>query len=65
MVTGTRIETPPTVWRDPLVLQYPHGMRAVFDPRGRFLKPGDLVNGYVLDRFEVERDAVVAVLRYH
>jgi hypothetical protein len=57
---------PPTVWRDPLLLVYPHGMRAKFDPRGRFLRPGDVVNGYILDHFEVaEPDEVVAVLRRH
>ena len=38
---------PPPVWREPLLLQYPHGMTARFDPRGRFLRPGDLVNGYL------------------
>ena len=67
MVTAseTRADAPPTVWRDRLVLVYPHGMRAAFDPRGRFLRPGDLVNGYVLDRFERELEDVVAVLRYH
>ena len=40
------------VWREPLLLLYPHGMPARFDPRGRFLRAGDLVNGYVLDHFE-------------
>ena len=56
---------PPTVWREPLVLLYPHGMTARFDPRGRFLRSGDVVNGYLLDHFEVdEREHnVVAVLR--
>jgi hypothetical protein len=54
---------PPEVWRDPLLLRYPHGMTARFDPRGRFLRPGDVVNGYLLDHFDVEEQEVVAVLR--
>jgi hypothetical protein len=54
---------PPPVWRDPLMLLYPHGMVARFDPHGRFLRPGDLVNGYLLDHFEVDESDVVAVLR--
>ena len=54
---------PPRVWREPLLLLYPHGMTARFDPRGRFLRPGDLVNGYLLDHFEVDDVEVVAVLR--
>ena len=63
MVTATEQQAEaPFVWNDRLVLLYPHGMRAQFDPRGRFLRPGDLVNGYVLDRFEVEREEIVAVL---
>ena len=45
---------PPQVWREPLLLQYPHGMTARFDPRGRFLRPGDLVNGYLIDHFDVD-----------
>ena len=53
----------PPVWREPCVLLYPHGMTARFDPRGRFLRPGDLVNGYLLDHFEVDEYDVVAVLR--
>jgi hypothetical protein len=54
---------PPTVWREPLVLLYPHGMTARFDPCGRFLRSGDLVNGYLLDHFDVDEFDVVAVLR--
>jgi hypothetical protein len=54
---------PPLTYRDPMVLVYPHGMAAQFDPRGRYLRAGDLVNGYVLDRFEVEDNQVLAVLR--
>jgi hypothetical protein len=54
---------PPSVWREPLKLLYPHGMTARFDPRGRFLRAGDLVNGYLLDHFEVDEYEVVAVLR--
>jgi hypothetical protein len=45
------------------MLLYPHGMTARFDPRGRFLRPGDLVNGYLLDHFEVDDYDIVAVLR--
>jgi hypothetical protein len=56
---------PPRVWREPLLLHYPHGMKARFDPRGRFLRPGDLVNGYLIDHFEVDALEVVAVLRRH
>jgi len=54
---------PPLVWRDPLLLQYPHGMTARFDPRGRFLRPGDVVNGYLIDHFDIDALEVVAVLR--
>jgi hypothetical protein len=54
---------PPTVWREPLVLLYPHGMTARFDPGGRFPRSGDLVNGYLLDHFDVDESDVVAVLR--
>ena len=56
---------PPSVWREPLLLLYPHGMTARFDPRGRFLRAGDLVNGYLLDHFEVDEYEIVAVLRRH
>jgi hypothetical protein len=54
---------PPVTYRDTMMLVYPHGMTAQFDPRGRYLRAGDLVNGYVLDRFEIEDDQVRAVLR--
>jgi hypothetical protein len=54
---------PPLAYRDPMLLVYPHGMTAQFDPRGRYLRAGDLVNGYVLDRFEVEGEKILAVLR--
>jgi hypothetical protein len=53
---------PPAAYREPMLLIYPHGMTAQFDPRGRYLRAGDLVNGYVLDRFEVEENQVRAVL---
>jgi hypothetical protein len=46
-----------------MLLVYPHGMTAQFDPRGRYLRAGDLVNGYVLDRFEVDGEKILAVLR--
>jgi hypothetical protein len=55
--------SPPLAYRDTMLLVYPHGMTAQFDPRGRYLRAGDLVNGYVLDRFEVEDERVLAVLR--
>jgi hypothetical protein len=48
-----------------MLLSYPHGMTAEFDPRGRYLRAGDLVNGYVLDRFELDGEQVVAILRRH
>ena len=54
---------PPQTCREPMLLVYPHGMTAQFDPCGRYFRAGDLVNGYVLDRFEVEDDQVLAVLR--
>jgi hypothetical protein len=54
---------PPPGWREPLLLLYPHGMLARVDPRGRFLRTGDLVTGYILDHFDVEGYEVVAVLR--
>ena len=54
---------PPSVWREPLLLLYPHGMTARFDPRGRFLRAGDLVNGYIVDHFDVDEQDIVAVLR--
>ena len=63
LLSWTAPKEPPAVWRDPLVLAYPHGMTARFDPRGRFLRPGDLVNGYLLDHFDVDEQEVVAVLR--
>jgi hypothetical protein len=56
---------PPLTCRDQMLLVYPHGMTAQFDPCGRYLRAGDLVNGYVLDRFEVEDEKVLAVLRRH
>ncbi len=57
-------QAPPRAWNERMLLVYPHGMRATFDPRGRFVRAGDLVNGYVVDRFEHEGETVVAVLRY-
>jgi hypothetical protein len=65
MIHGLAPPEPPAVWREPLMLLYPHGMTARFDPSGRFLRPGDLVNGYLLDHFEVDEHEhdVVAVLR--
>jgi hypothetical protein len=54
---------PPLAYREPMQLVYPHGMTAHFDPGGRYLRAGDLVNGYVLDRFEVDGEMILAVLR--
>ena len=57
----------PRAWNEKMLLAYPHGLVARFDPVGRFVKPGDLVNGYVVDHFELDERAekVVAVLRRH
>jgi len=44
-------------------LVYPNGGSAHFDPRDRFFRPGDVLNGYVIDRFEVEGETVLAFLR--
>ena len=48
-----------------MLLVYPHGMTAEFDPCGRYFRAGDLVNGYVLDHFEVDGEKILAVLRRH
>jgi len=63
LLSWTAPKEAPSVWRDPLLLLYPHGMAARFDPRGRFLRAGDLVNGYFVDHFDVDEQDVVAVLR--
>ena len=55
----------PWTWRDAMLLLYPHGMTAEFDPKGRYLRAGDLVNGYVLDRFEFDGERVVGILSRH
>jgi hypothetical protein len=65
MIAGALPPLPPLAYREPMLLVYPHGMTARFDPRGRYLRPGDILNGYVLDRFEVEHGVVLAVLRRH
>ena len=54
---------PPRAWNDAMLLVYPNGGAARFDPRGRFYRAGDMLNGFVVDRFELDGDAVVAVLR--
>jgi hypothetical protein len=54
---------PPDAWREPMLLVYPNGATASFDPRGRFFRGGDLLNGFVLDRFELDGERVVAFLR--
>jgi hypothetical protein len=56
---------PPQVWRGPMLLVYPNGATAQFDPRGRFYRAGDVLNGCVLDRFELDGEVVVAFLRLH
>jgi hypothetical protein len=55
---------PPAACRDPMRLVYPHGATAIFDPGNRFYRAGDLINGYVLDRFELDDEVVVAILRF-
>jgi hypothetical protein len=57
------VAQPPDVWREPMLLVYPNGTTASFDPRGRFFRAGDLLNGFVLDRFELDEGRVVAFLR--
>ena len=59
---GQQLEAP-RAWSQPMLVVYPHGMRAAFDPRGRFFHPGDTLNGYVVDRLEREGDRVLAHLR--
>jgi hypothetical protein len=54
---------PPLAWREPMLLVYPNAVTARFDPRDRFFRPGDVLNGYVIDRFEVEGELVLAHLR--
>ena len=54
---------PPPAWRERMQLVYPNGGSAHFDPRDRFFRPGDVLNGYVIDRFEVEGETVLAFLR--
>jgi hypothetical protein len=61
---ATRELAPPAAWNERMLLVYPHGMRALFEPIGRYFRPGDLINGYVLDHFEVSDDgeSVLCVL---
>ena len=54
---------PPTAWHDVMLLVYPNGGTARFDPRGRFYRAGDVLNGYVVDRFDLEGETVIAYLR--
>jgi hypothetical protein len=54
---------PPPAWNDPMLVVYPNGGTARFDPRGRFYRAGDLLNGFVVDRLELDDERVVAVLR--
>jgi hypothetical protein len=61
-VTAVSPPEPPRAWNDAMVLVYPNGGFARFDPRGRFYRAGDLINGYVVDRFELDGETVVAVL---
>lgn len=60
---ATQTRSPPHAWREPMLLVYPNGGSARFDPRDRFFRPGDLLNGYVIDRFELDDETVVAYLR--
>ena len=46
-----------------MLLVYPNGVSARFDPRDRFLRAGDLVNGFAIDRFEIDGEIVLAHLR--
>jgi hypothetical protein len=46
-----------------MLVAYPNGGTVPYDPCGRFYRPGDVLNGYVVDRFEVDGDRVIAVLR--
>jgi len=48
-----------------MLLVYPNGGTALFDPRDRFFRAGDLLNGYVIDHFEVDDEVVLAFLRIH
>jgi hypothetical protein len=56
---------PPPAWNDRMLLAYPNGATVRFDPCGRFYRPGDLLNGCVVDRFELDGDVVVAILTAH
>ena len=46
-----------------MLVAYPNGGKVPYDPCGRFYRAGDVLNGYVVDRFEVDGDRVVAILR--
>ena len=60
----TALRDPPAAWNDRLVLEYPNGRSASFHPRGRFVRAGAVVNGFVVDHLRLEgEDVVVAVLR--
>ena len=54
---------PPRAWNERMLVAYPNGGKVPYDPCGRFYRAGDVLNGYVVDRFEVEGDRVVAILR--
>jgi hypothetical protein len=56
---------PPRAWHDRMLVAYPNGGKVAFDPCGRFYRPGDFLNGYVVDRFELDGERVVAILRVH
>jgi hypothetical protein len=62
-VTAPAVYDAPRAWNDRMLLEYPHGATARFDPRGRFVRAGDVVNGYVVDHLRVDEGDVVAVLR--
>ena len=54
---------PPRAWNAAMLLVYPNGGAARFDPCGRFYRAGDFLNGCVVDRFELDGENVVAILR--
>lgn len=64
-MTATAPPEPPRSWHDLMLVVYPNGGVARFDPRGRFFRAGDVINGFVVDRFELDGEQVVAVLRVH
>ena len=65
-MTATLVQAPPEpprAWNERMLVAYPNGGTVPYDPCGRFYRPGDVLNGYVVDRFEVDGDRVIAILR--